>query len=220
MHRALIASLVALLAVTPLPARAQNCAGFTDVTVFNSFCTNVQWIKNRGITQGCGAGATYCPNDPVSRLQMAAFMNRLGNVLTPRVLSTETTGTISDLANPAFVCQTEDVQQVNYTREVHADGSFSFTPSNDGLLQLSVFYSFDSGATWQLAPLNDVVVTVGMTAGTRGNASLTLERKGFPFGGTGPTRFAIRVVRGSTLTSAALTDYVCQFQVVVTNAVE
>jgi hypothetical protein len=130
----------------------------------------VQWIKNRAITQGCGAGTTYCPNEPVIRLQMAAFMNRVGNVLTPRVLSTETTGVINDLATPTFVCQTEDIPDVAYNREVHADGAFSFTSTGPGLLQLSVFASHDGGVSWQQAPLNDVVVTVAMTGGMRDHA--------------------------------------------------
>ena len=34
-------------------------------------------MKNRGITLGCTA-TLYCPNDYVTRLQMAAFMYRLG----------------------------------------------------------------------------------------------------------------------------------------------
>jgi hypothetical protein len=37
---------------------------------------------------------------------------------------------------------------------------------------------------------------------------------------TGSTRFGIRVVRGSNATTATLTHWTCQFQVVVTNNVE
>jgi hypothetical protein len=35
-------------------------------------------MKTYGITKGCTA-TTFCPNDSVTRLQMAAFMHRLGN---------------------------------------------------------------------------------------------------------------------------------------------
>jgi hypothetical protein len=80
-----IALLSAFLALLPAAARAQDCAGFTDITVFSPFCTNAQAMKNRAITLGCGDGTTYCPDEPVIRLQMAAFMNRVGNVLEPRV---------------------------------------------------------------------------------------------------------------------------------------
>jgi hypothetical protein len=203
----------------PASARAQACAGFTDITVFSPFCTNVQWMKNRAVTLGCTA-TTYCPNDPVNRLQMAAFMNRVGNVLTPRVLSVEQSGGALDLANFSFLCQTADVPDATYNREVHADGSFSFDATGPGLLQLSVFASNDSGATWQPAPVNDVVVTVTMSGAGRDHASLTLKRKElFSQLGT-PTRYGIRVVRGSNLTTATLTGWTCHFQVVVTTKAE
>ena len=62
------------------PLLAGNCAGFTDIPDTSPFCADVTWIKNRGITLGCGSGSTYCPNDPVQRLQMALFLHRMGNV--------------------------------------------------------------------------------------------------------------------------------------------
>lgn len=74
--------LSALLPLVPLTAAAAPCAGFNDVDDTSSFCPNVTWLKNRAITFGCAANL-YCPNDPVTRLQMAAFMNRLGDALFP-----------------------------------------------------------------------------------------------------------------------------------------
>ena len=64
-------------------AQALPCAGFTDVEDTSPFCGNVTWLKNRSITLGCTSATLYCPNDFVSRLQMAAFMNRLGDSLFP-----------------------------------------------------------------------------------------------------------------------------------------
>ena len=218
-----IALLLAFVALLPAAARAQNCAGFTDITVFSPFCTNVQWMKNRAVTLGCGDGTTYCPDESVNRLQMAAFMNRVGNLLEPRVYyiaGTSGVGIPTDLADPSFVCQTPDIPEVAYNREVHADGAFSFTSNGPGLLQLIVFASFDSGVTWGPGPVNDGMVTVGMIGGVRGHASLTLERKQIPTNSTGKVRLAIRVVRGTNLTTAQLTDWACQFQVVVTNRAE
>ncbi len=58
-------------------AVAQNCDGFTDVLASSPFCPDVTWITNYGITKGCG-GSQFCPNENVTRLQMAAFMHRLG----------------------------------------------------------------------------------------------------------------------------------------------
>ena len=71
-----------LLGLWSTAAQALPCAGFTDVEDTSPFCGNVTWLKNRSITLGCAPGL-YCPNDFVSRLQMAAFMNRLGDSLFP-----------------------------------------------------------------------------------------------------------------------------------------
>ena len=68
----------------------QHCAGFDDVDAANAFCTSVAWMRNRGITQGCAAFA-YCPAMSVNRLSMAAFMDRLGGVLGPRLADGATT---------------------------------------------------------------------------------------------------------------------------------
>lgn len=72
--------------VAPLPALGQGtCGGFQDVFPSDFFCDNVEWILNRGVTQGCTA-TEYCPNNPVLRSQMAAFLNRLGTALQPTIL--------------------------------------------------------------------------------------------------------------------------------------
>jgi hypothetical protein len=63
------------------PTQAQTCTPFTDVAASDGFCSNIQWMYNRGITLGCTApvGQTwYCPGQFVRRDQMAAFMYRLG----------------------------------------------------------------------------------------------------------------------------------------------
>ena len=56
---------------------AAPCTGFTDVDDSSGFCVNVEWMKNRGITLGI-TPTLYGPNAPVTRLQMAVFMYRLG----------------------------------------------------------------------------------------------------------------------------------------------
>jgi len=50
-------------------------AAFLDVAVANPFYTDIGKLSARGITVGCGGG-NYCPNDPVTRDQMAAFIMR------------------------------------------------------------------------------------------------------------------------------------------------
>jgi hypothetical protein len=75
--------------------RAAACAvgtsPFSDVPDAANYCTNTEWMKNRAITTGCGAGTTYCPTDFVTRASMALFMNRLGTALTPALVHAETT---------------------------------------------------------------------------------------------------------------------------------
>jgi hypothetical protein len=48
------------------------------VLASNPFCPDVTWLKTYGVTKGCDA-THFCPTENVSRLQMAAFMHRLGN---------------------------------------------------------------------------------------------------------------------------------------------
>ena len=75
-------AVAAALLCLSVVAAAAPCAGFTDVDDTNAFCPNVTWIKNRNVTLGCEPGL-YCPTAPVSRLAMAAFLHRLGNVVLP-----------------------------------------------------------------------------------------------------------------------------------------
>lgn len=48
---------------------------FVDVPVSNNFCGYIKRMKELAITTGCGSGY-YCPNDSVTRQQMAAFIVR------------------------------------------------------------------------------------------------------------------------------------------------
>jgi hypothetical protein len=46
---------------------------FDDVAPTDVFCRHVHYIAAQNVTLGCAADL-YCPNDPVSRLQMASFI--------------------------------------------------------------------------------------------------------------------------------------------------
>lgn len=70
---------------TVLAVAGQHCAGFDDVDAADPFCASVEWLRNREVTLGCRT-FDYCPGVPVSRLAMAAFMDRLGGVLAPETL--------------------------------------------------------------------------------------------------------------------------------------
>jgi hypothetical protein len=79
---------------------AAPCAGFTDVEETHPFCPSVEWLRNRAITLGCTSTSVFCPTAAVTRLSMAAFMNRLGVALTPQIVYQEQAGTSIDLDTP------------------------------------------------------------------------------------------------------------------------
>ena len=63
---------------------------FSDVPGNSPIYAATLWLKQRGITAGCGDGK-YCPDDPVTRGQMALFLHRaLAGGSTPGVGSGST----------------------------------------------------------------------------------------------------------------------------------
>ncbi len=54
---------------------------FTDVPADHFFVDEITWLANQGITAGCNSfGDRFCPDDSVSRGQMATFMVRAFNI--------------------------------------------------------------------------------------------------------------------------------------------
>lgn len=50
---------------------------FGDVPTSSPFLEDIEWLADADVTRGCGDGSDYCPTEPVTRQQMAAFMHRL-----------------------------------------------------------------------------------------------------------------------------------------------
>ena len=76
-----VASLVRAQICTPSVVsslRSRTRPSAIDVPASDGFCTNIQWMFNRGVTFGC-TGNQYCPANPVRRDQMAAFIFRLAH---------------------------------------------------------------------------------------------------------------------------------------------
>src|SRR5687768_17838233 len=126
-------------------ALAAPCAGFADVDDSNPFCSNVSWLKNRAITFGCSSATVYCPNDAVIRLAMAAFLNRLGNALTPEQLRVDAAPGPIDLDATPVVCQTGDFVADEYPRDAYADGSVSGQANADGGLAAHLVVRTNAG---------------------------------------------------------------------------
>lgn len=99
----IVALLVALL---PLSLLAAN--PFTDLNPGSVHNANIDAIFNAGITTGCDPGIAYCPNDNVTREEMASFLARtaglganppVANAKTALKLETTPVGATSYAAN-------------------------------------------------------------------------------------------------------------------------
>ncbi|MCY4456678.1 MAG: S-layer homology domain-containing protein, partial [Acidimicrobiaceae bacterium] len=59
-------------------------AGFTDVDPSNNHTASINAVFAAGITTGCSQNPlSYCPNQPVTRAQMATFLTRALKLSTP-----------------------------------------------------------------------------------------------------------------------------------------
>ena len=172
-------------------AAAAPCAGFTDVDTTSPFCPNVEWLKNRKVTLGCTA-TTYCPNDPVSRLQMAAFMNRLGTALTPLVIEVDAVPGALDLDLSPVVCQTATQNITDFPRRALLDATFSATAGTGVDVAMRVVWSADGGGTWQNLSTAQSVTFVPSAQWAAQSDLGTLD---LAVGGT--VRFGVQVTRNS-----------------------
>jgi len=50
--------------------------GFLDVPPSHAFHAQIMALASHGVTQGCGDGTKYCPDQPITRGQMAVFLAR------------------------------------------------------------------------------------------------------------------------------------------------
>jgi hypothetical protein len=128
-------------------ALAAPCADFIDVDDASGFCAGVDWIRNRAITLGCAA-AQYCPDEAVTRLQMATFLRRLGHALRPAFLH-------ADQWSPAFpgkgetvLCQTADTQAPVARTATTASANITMNAPGATTTFAWLVVSYDQGATW------------------------------------------------------------------------
>ena len=175
------------------------------------FCANVDWLKNRSITLGCVAGL-YCPNDAVTRLAMAAFMNRLGTAFTATVRAQEASlGTVTVGAGNV-ACQTTDFAVAGFPRRAYVDAIFAGTAPGAVEFGADLVASLDAGATW--SPLN----VNGNRATNRANRWANVRAHGELDLLVGQTvRFGIRMTHGSVGGTAVLTDSRCHVRAVFGN---
>lgn len=72
-----LAVVVTALVVAPLTAVASHT--FTDVPSSNTHHNDIAWLRDAEVTRGCNppANTQYCPNNFVTRAQMATFLRNL-----------------------------------------------------------------------------------------------------------------------------------------------
>lgn len=210
------AAAIALAGLVLLFARAAGaapCAGFTDVDTSDpvqaGFCPSVEWIKNRNVTTGCGGGL-YCPDPPVIRLHMAAFMKRLGEALTPVLLETGQGPGAVDLDANVVVCQTADLAVAGFPRTAYADATLGATAAADLSFAADLVFSMNGGATW--TPLHPTANRGSVPANQWGSVS-DLGSKTLDVGDN--VRFGARLTRGGASGTADLADSRCQIRVLV-----
>ena len=177
-HRRVARLLAALGLAASAPAAFGLCAGFTDVDGAPPFCPAVDWLRNRAITLGCTSTTLFCPQNPVTRLQMAAFMNRLGNALTPAIVYQHATG--ATLAGTPYtpVCMTGDVAAASYPRTASLGAVFNMLADAATEIELDAGISLDGGATWQIDGIQQEMSGSGTSrwvAGTTWTGNQLLE---------------------------------------------
>lgn len=199
------AAAVALMLAAP-NAQAM-CAGFPDVAN-DGFCPNVEWIKNRQVTLGC-VGGNFCPEGLVTRLQMAAFMNRLGTALTPVRVGTEASTGALDLDVSPVVCATDPLAVANFPRRAFVDGALSAAAAVNTGFAADLVMSKNNGP-WE--PMNALPsrgsVLANQWAGVSDIAYIDLD--------VGDSvRWGLRVSRGGIAPGGDLTDARCQLRSLV-----
>ena len=116
--------------MTVLPAT--TCANgvgsrFADIGADNAFCADIEWLANAAITKGCNPPANdlFCPDVPVSRGQMAAFLHRA----LERTLVAGPAPVFADSANSLFADSINWLGATGVTRGCNPPVNDQFCPT-------------------------------------------------------------------------------------------
>ena len=209
MLRVFRAALIVVAVTSSAQLAAAPCAGFDDVDDTSAFCPNIDWVRNRGITLGCTA-SEYCPDANVTRLQMAAFLNRLGTAMTPVQLRADETPGALDLDAAPIVCQTLQFATATYPRRAILDGAFHATAPAELSFGTDLVMTSDGGANW--IPLT-LQAAAGSIAAGRWSGTPSLAHVDLAHGQQ--VRFGIRASRLAFPGPVDLSGSQCQLRVLI-----
>lgn len=209
-------------------ASAQACAGFTDVSASSQFCPNVEWLRNRQITLGCTSTTLYCPDQFVTRLAMAAFMNRLGAALSPQILrraaSLGGSSIPGESPEPVLIACVTDTTTAAYPRAVLLNASFTgLADGNAVAYRVFWLVSDDGGATY--LPIDDGIPPAPIASPRASSAANQWSGVALTYAGdyldpNVPFKFALGIRRDNVLvgTTGNFAQARCQLTATLMNA--
>ena len=149
--------------------------GFVDIKG-NAHEENIRYIVDRGITVGCDtSGPRYCPDDPVTRAQMATFLARALQLDT----SGPYLGVYGDVGEGAWYAPSVEAMGAYGLTDTQISGSYR---PNDPMLrsEMAVFLQ----KAFRLSSAKDT--SVSLVPGHPGRRRLCRGRRGRPGGGNHP----------------------------------
>jgi hypothetical protein len=167
------AFLVAILAaLVPLSLLAAN--PFTDLNPGSVHNDNIEAIYNAGLTKGCDPDREYCPNDNVTREQMASFLARLGGLgSNPPVANARTAQSADTATSAASAQRAENAAQLGgqpASAYVQANSSPTFA---DLAVTGTINQAYMPGTSNRATPLAFAYVTSDVTV-SAGTPNLTV----------------------------------------------
>jgi hypothetical protein len=168
-NRRLVVMVAAILVFALIPVAVSAVGGtFTDDDT-SIFEADIEWLASADVTKGCNppTNDNFCPEDPVKRGQMAAFMRRFAKYLGAEdgvVSSADDADTLDGMDSTDFLGATDTAANADKVDGKHA---------ND---LVRVAYAMDQpGADVNVAGIaaQATVLSVSMTAPQRGYVTVT-----------------------------------------------
>jgi hypothetical protein len=140
--------LVVLSVVVAMPVMVSAAASFVDVPDTHTFSADIQWLADAGVTKGCNPPTNnmFCPEDNVTRGQMAAFMHRLAT--SQQVDAGSVQGLDAEELRPfVYTTRVEGPNEILGVSSFEPIASLDL-PAGKYLVQAKVFFWSNSASDW------------------------------------------------------------------------